>query len=317
MNISAPTIPVTSPLPTNALAPAPQPSGGWFTQLVRLVGWEVFLAWRRRAMLITLSAILLAIYVISLAFFWIAWVITPGGGAQDVIVPYLVYPGATVIAGQVFSQIGTLLLIVLAGALIGSDYTYGVHRLSLARGVGRGQLLAAQVIALALLALAASAIMLILGTLVGAVGSVMIGGAQAVSAAGLSELAGFWLAIALNAFAYELIALCVGTLGRSVAAAIAGPLVYIFVEVVVTGILAIFKIIPNPTAFVRFIAAIPDYLLGNNTNEVIQLSGQTPYVLLNYTGQLGWTHSLIVIVVYCVALIAVAYVVFRQRDVRE
>ncbi len=317
MNLSASPSPAPVP-PPSVPAPAPRPYGGWATQMARLVGWELFLAWRRRGMVITLSALLLAGYALVELFVWLAWVNTSqAGGEQSQIAKLLVFPGAISLSGQYFNELGTLLLIVLAGALVGSEYSYGTHRLSLARGVGRGQLLMAQVIALAILALVASGATLLLGTVSGGFGGLGIDGSSALSVAGLGELLGFWLAIALNAFAYALVALWIGTLGRSVAAAIAGPLVYIFVELVASNLLSIFRYAPNPDAVTQFMSAIPDYLLGNNTSEVIQLSGQSPYSLLDYAGHLGWAHALAVITVYCALFIVSAYLVFRSRDVRE
>ena len=67
----------------------------------------------------------------------------------------------------------------------------------------------------------------------------------------------------------------------------------------------------------QFLSAIPDYLLGSNTSEIIQLSGQSPYILLAHSGQLGWAHALIVVGVYCALFIVSSYLVFRGRDVRE
>ena len=123
---------------------------------------------------------------------------------QSQVAKLLVFPGSISISGQYFNEVGTLLLIVLAGALVGSEYSYGTHRLSLARGVGRGQLLAAQVIAVAILALIASGVTLLLGTIAGVFGGLALSGSSALSVAGAGELLGFWLAIALNTFAYAL-----------------------------------------------------------------------------------------------------------------
>ncbi len=308
--IGAPTISVP--------VPAPRPAGGWAAQLARLIRWELFLAWRRRAMVITLTSLLLAGYALVQLFLWLAWASFEQYSAQQAqVAQSLTFPLSISVSGTYFNEVGTLLLIVLAGALIGSEYSYGTHRLSLARGVGRGQLLAAQVIALAILALVTSGMTLLLGGVVGALGSLSLGGSATLSVAGLGELVIFWLAIALNAFAYGLIALWIGTLGRSVAAAIAGPLVYIFVEVVATGLFDAFRFAPNPDLVTRFLSEVPNYLLGSNTSEVIQLSGQAPYTLLTHSGQLGWTHALIVVAVYCALFIASAYLVFQGRDVRE
>jgi len=307
-----------STIPVSIPAPAPGPTGDWATQLARLVRWELFLAWRRRGMIITLSALLVAGYAIVELFTWLTWAsLERYSEVQGQIASLLAFPTSIAMSGQYFDEVGTLLLIVLAGALIGSEYGYGTHRLSLTRGVGRGQLLAAQAITLAILALIASGVTLLLGCVAGALGSLALGSGEALSVAGVGELLGFWLAVALNAFVYALIALWMGTLGRSVAAAIAGPLVYLFVEVVATTLLRIFQYAPNPDALTRFISAIPDYLLGSNTSEVVQLSGQSPYLLLEHAGRLGWTHSLVVVVVYCALFIVSAYLIFRGRDVRE
>jgi ABC-2 type transport system permease protein len=307
-----------STAPVYGLAPAPAPSGGWGAQMARLIRWELFLAWRRRGMVITLSSLLLAGYALVQLFLWLSW----ANYEQDtdpyrLVTQALSFPWAISVSGQYFNEVGTLLLIVLAGALIGSEYSYGTHRLSLTRGVSRGQLLMAQVIALALLALITSGAALLLGSIVGALGGMGLGSAAALSVAGLGELAGYWLAIALNAFAYSLIALWIGTIGRSVAAAIAGPLVYIFVELVATSLLGFFRVVPHPSPITQLLSAIPDYLLGSNTNAIIQLSGQTPYALTDYNGQIGWAHALIGVAVYCALFITSAYLIFRSRDVRE
>lgn len=317
MSLPVPSTPVGA-LPVSAPAPAPRPDGGWATQMARLVGWELFLAWRRRGMVITLGALLFVGYALVELFVWLTWVNTSQDSeVQSQVAKLLVFPGAISLSGQYFNEIGTLLLIVLAGALVGSEYSYGTHRLSLARGVGRGQLLMAQVVALAILALVTSGATLLLGAVAGGFGQMGIGGSPALSVAGFGELLGFWLAIALNTFAYALVALWMGTLGRSVAAAIAGPLVYIFVELVASNLLGVFRYALNPDAMTRFVGSIPDYLLSSNTSEVIQLSGQSPYALLEYTGHLGWAHALVMIALYSALFIVSAYLVFRGRDVRE
>jgi ABC-type transport system involved in multi-copper enzyme maturation permease subunit len=311
--------PTVAPVTAGATGvPAPKATGGWATQLARLVRWELFLAWRRRGMVITLSALLLAGYAIVELFVWLSWVgLSRYPEAQSQIASSLAFPASISTAGQYFGVVGVLFLIVLAGALVGSEYSFSTHRLSLARGVGRGQLIAAQVIAVALLALIASGAMLALGAVVGMFGSLALGSGSAPSLLGVGELLVYWLAVALNAFAYALIALWLGTLGRSVAAAIAGPLVYTFVELVAANLLQIFRYAPNPDALTRFISSIPDYLLGVNLSAVVQLSGQAPYKLLDYTGQLGLAHALIVVAVYCALFIVSAYLVFRGRDARE
>lgn len=311
-----PVAPAVAPPIASPLA-APQASGGPIAQLMRLVGWELFLAWRRRGMVITLMALMLVGYLVTQLFLWVSWASLDDAAARLIFAHALSFPQSASFAGGVYNEIGTLLLIVLAGALIGSEYAYGTHRLSLARGVGRGQLLAAQVIALAILALISTAALIMLGGLLGIVGGLATGGGEAISITGLGEMVVFWLAVALNGFAYAVIALWMGTIGRSVAGAIAGPLIFVFVELVATGILSVFQNAPNPDALTRLLAAIPDYMLGANLSELIQLSGQTPYKLLDYTGRLGVAHALVMVALYCALFIGSAYFIFRSRDVRE
>jgi ABC-2 type transport system permease protein len=311
-----PAAPVAAP-PIAGPVAAPQASGGPIAQLTRLVGWVLFLAWRRRGMVITLMALLLAGYLVTQLFLWLSWASFSEINAQQPFAEALSFPLAASFAGGVYKVIGTLLLIVLAGALIGSEYAYGTHRLSLARGVGRGQFLTAQVIALAILALISSAALILIGALLGVIGGLITGGGEAISAAGIGELMVFWLAVALNAFAYAVVALWIGTIGRSVAGAIAGPLIYVFVEFVVAGVLSVFQNAVNPDALTRLLAAIPDYMLGPNAEELVQLSGQTPYKLLFYSGHVGETHALVMVALYCALFIGSAYFIFRLRDVRE
>ena len=73
MTLPVPPAAPLSAVPVSAPAPAPRAVGGWATQLARLVRWELYLAWRRRGMIITLSALLLAGYALVESFMWLSW----------------------------------------------------------------------------------------------------------------------------------------------------------------------------------------------------------------------------------------------------
>ncbi len=214
-----------------------------------------------------------------------------------------------------------LLFVVLVGALIGSEYSYSTLRLSLARGVGRGQLLAAQITAIAIFALALTAVALVLGAIAGGFGA-LVGVSTPTTQAGLSlwELLGYWLALAYNIFAYALIAVCLGTLTRSVAGGIAGPLVFIVVEVVVTDVLTALAAVPVNSPLLKLIVQMPAYLMGVNTGALITLAGAGPFPLTS--GQvndpsLTVPHALIVSAIYCALFILSSYLVLRNRDIVE
>lgn len=302
-------------------ADAPAPNGSWFAQLARLVRWELFLAWRRRAMMITLSSLLLLGYLLVVL---IEYAIYYSSSAHDgmpgpMMGQALAFPGALGVGGAYIADGGVLLFVVLAGALIGSEYSYSTLRLSLARGVGRGQLLAAQIITLAILSLALTALALGISALTGGLGSLM--GLSPATSAPAADVAGevvvYWLALTYNIFAYALVSVWIGTLTRSVAGAIAGPLVFIVVEVVTTDILAALGGGPVDSPLLNALANIPNYLMGVNTSALVTWAGAKPYAFTSGSAPVGVWHALVVSLTYCVLFIVISYLALRNRDVVE
>lgn len=311
----------TAGLPQRAEPVAPKPGGSWLAEFARLVGWEIFLAGRRRAMMITLGSLLLVGYLLTVLFqYGVYFSYADYGSAPDSLTAILTFPGALSVGGGYVSYVGVLLFVVLAGALIGSEYSYSTLRLSLSRGVGRGRLLAAQVTALAALALGLTALMLTLSGLLG-----LLGSAAGVSQAPLSingvtltgEIIAYWLALALNIFAYALVALWIGTLSKSVAGAIAGPLVFIVVEVVASEILGGIAVITERNTLLNAIGRLPEYLLGINVNSLITWAGDGPYPLTSGPASVSLPHALIVASVYCALFIGISYLALRNRDIVE
>ncbi len=311
----------TTPPPAFIAEPAAPPSdGNWLTEFARLVRWELFLAWRRRAMMITLTSLLLVGYLlVVLVLYGVYFSDTSDSRSAMYQGQTLTFPGALGVGAGVISYLGVLLFVVLAGALIGSEYSYSTLRLSLARGVGRGRLLAAQIVALAILALLLAALALIVSALVGLLGLAfgLPQAAGALSAELFGEIIVYWLAVAFNIFAYALIAVWIGTLTRSVAGAIAGPLVFIVVEVVTTDILAVFSAFPLESPLLNAIAHIPDYLMGVNTNALITWAGDGPYPFTSGVASVGAAHALIVSLAYCALFVFISYLALRNRDILE
>ena len=305
---------------------APTPSGSWLGQFTRLVRWELFLAWRRRAMIITLSSLFLVGYLLVTLVEYAIYVSVPtttaGELPRQVLGEALTIPGSLGVSGSYAANAGVLLFIVLAGALIGSEYSYSTLRLSLSRGVARGQLLAAQIVALAIIALIVTAAALALGTLSGGL-NVLMGLPQSMSAsASIGEVALYWLALSYNIFAYALVALWIGTLTRSIAGAIAGPMVLLVIEVVTTDILTALASVPADSAtaaspLLTSITHIPEYLMGYNTGALITLAGAGPYPLTSGHTTVDVWHALIVSVVYCVSFVLISYLALRNRDIVE
>ncbi|MBF6591879.1 MAG: hypothetical protein IVW57_15325, partial [Ktedonobacterales bacterium] len=237
------------------LAAAPRSTGSLLPHTWRLTKWELFLT-RRRVMSKVLASILLGGYVIVIGFMLISYSVAASRGATDIelspLRDLLTFPGVLVVGGIYTAQLGPLMACVLAGALVGSEYGYSTQRLAFSRGAGRGQMLAAQAGALALLALGTVGGMLALSALVGVTFGPAIGGSiSAPPPGGWTEIVAYWLVLSLVLFAYASLALFFATLGRSVAAGIGLALGLLFVENIVRFILLGVGTVPG--AFFQFV----------------------------------------------------------------
>jgi ABC-type transport system involved in multi-copper enzyme maturation permease subunit len=318
------------------LTAAPRAEGSALAHTWRLVRWEVFLA-RRRAMSKVLAGILLGGYLLIVGFIVLAYVTTLNRGASEVelqpIRDLLTFPGSLVVGGIYAARLAPLLVCILSGALIGSEYGFSTQRLAFARGVGRGQMLTAQVTALGIVALAISVGSLLLAALVGVTIGPAVGGTISGPAQGSwQEIGTYTLVLSLILWIYSLLALFFATLGRSVAAGIGLALGWLFiVDNVLTSILQLLGTIPGD--FFRFIAHIPDWLLGVNTsvlkvatsNSPLQFgvldagpnTSGSPLNIYNPVTALPAWHALLVIFGYAAVLVGVSYWLLRTRDVTD
>jgi ABC-type transport system involved in multi-copper enzyme maturation permease subunit len=231
----------------------------------------------------------------------------------------MTFPESLGTAGSYISFMGVILLCILAGSLIGGEYGFGTVRLALSRGVGRAQMIVAQVEALAVLALGLAAAILILGAIAGLIVGPSLGATiPSIPGGGWLEIAGYWLAVSLNLFAFELVAFFIATLGRSTAAGIAASLGYVLLEGIVGGILvAISKAVPGDIS--GFLGHVPEWFLGINAAAVNTNVAQSPVDLGVSTSsvivQLATWRGLLVTLGYCVLLAGLSYLLVRQRDV--
>lgn len=233
----------------------------------------------------------------------------------------LTFPNVLSVAGGYTAFMGLILLVILAGSIVGGEYGTGTVRLSLTRGVGRGQLIAAQVAAIAILALLTMGVTLALGAIFGATLGPAIGGkVPAFPAGGALEILGYWGLLSFQIFAYALIGLFMGTLARSTAAAIAVPLGFYMFENIVGNILVALGSLMS-TDFGHFLGHVPEWFLGNNVATLSTNVAQSPLDLGVSTSALqvkvSNEHALIVSLLYCVVLIGLSYLILRGRDVTD
>ena len=234
----------------------------------------------------------------------------------------LTFPGILITAGSYTTFLGTILLCILAGAVIGNEYSFGTQRLALSRGVSRAQLIVAQVAALALLALIVTGAMLLLGTLFGVTVGPLVGGViPNIPLAGWGQLLLYWLVVSLNLLAYALIALLFGTLGRSTAVGIAGSLGYIIFELIVAPILLALAVGFQGGSVGTTAEVVHHALLGPNLSALINGVTQSPLSLGGSSASdLGISpipaaQGLFISLLYCVTLVGLSYWLVRARDV--
>lgn len=229
----------------------------------------------------------------------------------------LTFPTSLGSAGSYAQFMGLILLAILAGALIGGEYAYGTQRLAFARGAGRGQVLAAQTGALAILALVTAALTLVLGTISGVTVGPAVGGTVAgLTGGGVAEVLVYWLVISLVLFAGMLIALFTATLGRSTAAGIGGALGYQLLQLIGAGILgALGGSIPGDTG--TWLTRSQFLFLGPSASLVVGRVASSPLTLVGSDGTepIAPGVAFAVIVGYCVVLVGLSYLLVRQRDV--
>ena len=205
--------------------------------------------------------------------------------------------------------LGSVMLIVLAASHVGAEFGWGTLRTLLAHGAGRGAFLAAKVLSLALFA----AVFTVVGTIAAIGASYLVS-----SVAGLGLTPGVDLAEVTRRAArglftilpYMALASLIAVWSRSAGAGIAAGLVIFFAEGIVSGIVA---------ALNRDLAKIVDYGLSRNV-EAVQRAG----VVREGPGGVSAAASaplpdagqaVLVLTVYTVAFIALAYWRLRSRDV--
>ena len=232
---------------------------------------------------------------------------------------------------RVFS--GIVLLIMTARA-IGMEYQHGTIRVLLARGVGRVQLLAAKLTALALVALAitvgavalnAALLLLDVHTLMGNLNTL-----QSLPVAFWPDARTYLLTVLVSMGVTILLAAAITVVGRSPAFGLTLALAWFPADNIGTGLMYLIHSFTQNDFWLKVTA----YFLGPNLNlmPVALLTPATPAdavtapdgplvqpfslgtgPLVDVTGQ----HTLVVALVYAVIFVVVAVVLLWRRDVTE
>jgi ABC-type transport system involved in multi-copper enzyme maturation permease subunit len=226
-------------------------------------------------------------------------------------------PGVWNVEERFVIQVLAVLGIILAGALVGGEYSLGTVRLMFTRGPTRLQFLFAKIVVLAIYVVPTILFLMLLGTVIGGIVAQLVGigtGLSFLTAATFGHLVLFLLLGMLSWFAYMLMALFFGTVGRSTVAGIVGPLIWLAIEPVLGNIIAVLT--GNFSGGLSdFLKAIPDYFLGNNLTSLLHNQGNA--LSFANPGPYADGHSLLVIAVYLVVFVGVACWLTVRRDVTQ
>jgi len=339
----------TAPQASGVASVIPAPAGIWITEVFRLTRWELYLAWRR-AMAKVLIILLVVFYAIVVGFVGFALASIQNQPAPQAVqcppdavgcqAPSqqeldqeraasiaqfsdpVTFPTSLGFAASFTRIVGLILICIMAGALVGSEYGYGTQRLAFSRGTSRLQMLTAQTVALAVISMIVAGGMLVLATIVGLTMGPAFGVAvSAPSFGGWMEILKFFFAFSFSLFAYTMVALAAATLGKSTAAGVGLALGVIVIELILTPILTAIGIALVELAhndFGNVLQHIPDWFLGSNVGALLGLAGNYPIGLAAAPAtDFTLARSLLVALAYCVVLFVGSYLLLSRRDVTE
>jgi ABC-type transport system involved in multi-copper enzyme maturation permease subunit len=225
-------------------------------------------------------------------------------------------PDSLYTANTIAQSIGLLLIAILAGTIVGGEYSVGTLRLMLTRGPTRTQFILSKVGAILVCTIIGVGVLLLAGVVFGAILNLFTG-----VAAGFAFLSGIWIlhmllylfASALGLFTYAMIALALATLGRATTAGVAGALVWWVLESVLSLPLnAVGTVVGGVVG--EILKAIPNYFIGNNINILVQ--NQIAYMTGGSSSPLSDdVHALVVLILYMALCIGLAVWITRRRDV--
>ncbi len=257
---------------------------------------------------------------------WITFLILIGGVAAIVLLAYLSIHAARLTPAQKTSRLnnfilptgitrsfeiggflGQILLVVVAASLVGSEYGWGTIRVMVGTGARRTKLLVAK-----LIAVTQTTVVYLLGAaLAGSAASliVTVAGGHTLT---LGTVNGAWwgdlgLMILRSFFVLwvmVVLAFSIASVTRSVAAGIAVGIGWPFLEQILAALLGLLGNIGDE---------VRKWLISTNTSALTQRNGFGHQSIAS--GTPGAWHAFLVLLVYCVVLLAIAIIAFRRRDI--
>jgi ABC-type transport system involved in multi-copper enzyme maturation permease subunit len=224
-------------------------------------------------------------------------------------------PSSLGVAVQTARALSLLLVIILAGTILGGEYGVGTIRLMLTRGPTRTQFFLSKIGAICVCLALGFLGMTLLGVASGALFNLITGIAVNFSfftAAWLMHAILYLLVSMLGTFVYGMLALCLATLGRATAAGVAGALVWWLLESALGSVFALLGTAIQGQ-WGNILQAVPDYFIDRNVAALFQ--NQSHYILNDQPAPLSDLHALLVLAGYLVLFIGLSWWLIRRRDI--
>jgi ABC-type transport system involved in multi-copper enzyme maturation permease subunit len=225
-------------------------------------------------------------------------------------------PGSFTTASQITEGIGLVLIIILAGTIVGGEYGAGTIRVLYTRGPTRGQFLLAKALCLLICIVLGGVILVLLGILMGALLNLITGLPMDFSFFTINWLlhaAAYFGIVMLGLLMYALLALCLSTLGRATAAGLTGALVWWGLEGILGNVFVLLGNNLTKGLTSTILKAIPDYFIGNNINAL--LANQSHYLNGGDAGTISNLQAITVLAAYVIVFFGSSWLVNWRRDI--
>jgi|GEM_PF-948096 len=223
-------------------------------------------------------------------------------------------PGSIAEALRVAQGFGVILIAIMTASLVGTEYGWGTLRTSLLRGPGRGAFLAGKLALMLAGGLVLTGAVALAGIASGAAAGALAGTGSSFFGAGFLgnlalDIGKAWFSL----WPFVALAALFSTLARSSAAGMAGAIGYYFAEVIASGIFM---------ELFDWARKVGDYLLVRNASAWMQDLRLSPAdggaqmgLVLSFRSNPSALHAFLVLAAYTLALSALAFWVFKRRDV--
>jgi ABC-type transport system involved in multi-copper enzyme maturation permease subunit len=215
--------------------------------------------------------------------------------------------------------VGTILLIILTGTIVGGEYSGGTIRLLSTRGPTRVQFLFAKIGAILICLVVGFIAMVLTGIVAGALFNLTTEVPVSwsfLNNGGWSYALLYPLAAMFGLFVYAMLALFLTTLGRATVVGVTGAIVWGIVE---NGFSNVVTLLPNgPVANV--LKTLSNYLISSNVNALCNninasLQKHTQYFIGSPPSPISNQHALLVLTGYVVVLIGLSIWINVRQDI--